>query len=337
MPTGEGLAVEHLSAAYDGLPVLHDVGFELGAGEIGGLLGPNGSGKTTLLRVLAGLEPATAGTVRLGGRPLDPLPAHRRGIGFVFQDPALFPGRTVAENVAYGLELKRLPPSEVDRRLEEVLDRLRLRGLSERRSEALSGGERQRVALARSLAPRPSLVLLDEPFASIDPELRSALRTEFRAALNAEGVGAVHVTHDPEEALAMADRLLLLRDGRLLQSGSAEEVFRRPADAAAARFLGYELLADGSGWVAVHPRELEPVEGGEPGPATLTGRITDRRPALGESWVLVERAPSERFAWRPRPGLAVPPVGAEVHLRPLRPLRYPGETGARDAPPRPQT
>ena len=188
------LQVRHLAAAWDGVPVLHDVSFEVRPGEFLVLLGPNGSGKTTLLRCLAGFEAITGGGIVLAGRDLARVPPHRRGVGLMFQDAALFPHRTVAENIAYAPLLQRRPLDEVTAEVDRVARLLHLEGFEDRRPETLSGGERQRVALARTLAARPRLVLLDEPFASIDAELKAELRTEFRRVLRADGIAAVHVT-----------------------------------------------------------------------------------------------------------------------------------------------
>ena len=191
----EGLVVSGLSVRWEGRSVLRDVSFSVGDGEFVTLMGPNGSGKTTLLRALVGLEPVDAGEVRLRGRSLEGVPTHRRGIGLLFQEPTLLPGRTVRENVAFGPEIQGRPLAEVDARVDEMLRLLRLESLADRPSHALSGGERQRVALARTLAARPALVLLDEPFASVDPELRADLRAEFRSILRALEMSVIHVTH----------------------------------------------------------------------------------------------------------------------------------------------
>lgn len=322
MSDADGLRLEGVEASYDRQPVLRGIDLTLGPDEVGGLLGPNGSGKTTLLRVVAGLEPTTAGRISLAGRSLNEVPTHRRGIGFVFQEAALFPGRTVAENVAYGLELHRWSAQAVDDRTAELLGRLRLAGLADRRAETLSGGERQRTALARTLAPRPPLVLLDEPFAAVDPELRATLRREFRAALRAEGVAALHVTHDPEEALAVSDRLFLLRDGRIVQAGPPSEVVRAPTDLPAARFLGYESVSATGGSLAFLARDLapEPIPGVDP----LEGTVEEVREGIGERLLTVRRSDGSRIEWRaPSDGSVVRP-GEAVRLFPRRSVRFAG-------------
>jgi thiamine transport system ATP-binding protein len=315
----EGLVVEGLHVGYRGRPVLRSISLTVAPRETLALLGPNGSGKTTLLRALCGLEPAEAGSIQLNGRRLDGVPTHRRGIGLLFQEPALFPGRTVEENIAYGLDLARWPRAEVDARVRELLGLLGIAALARRAAETLSGGERQRTALARTLASRPALVLLDEPFAAVDPEFRASLREEFREILRTQGVGAVHVTHDPEEALAVGDRLGLLRDGRLIQSGRPAEVVEAPVDAEAARFLGYQLLPTAAGPVAVLPRELDAAS---PDEATWTGVIESIRPGLGEWRVAVRLASGGLIEWRRPSDLAPGAVGDPVGVDARRPVRF---------------
>ncbi|MCI4368717.1 MAG: ABC transporter ATP-binding protein, partial [Thermoplasmata archaeon] len=272
MSSSELLRVDRLSAAWDGAPILREVSFSVDPGEFVVLMGPNGSGKTTLLRAIAGLEQPTGGSVVLNGRAIDSLPTHRRGIGFLFQEPALFPTLDVWENVAFGLRVAKRPPTEVDRRVGELLTLLRLTALSDRRAHELSGGERQRAALARTLATAPSLVLLDEPFASVDAQFRAELRAEFRRVLRSVGTAAIHVTHDREEGLFLGERVLVLLDGALRQEGRPEELFDRPVDADVARFLGYNVLTSGDGEVAVRPEELEPTESA---PDRPTARVLD--------------------------------------------------------------
>ncbi|MGP8077722.1 MAG: ABC transporter ATP-binding protein [Thermoplasmata archaeon] len=264
------LEVDRLSVAWEGTPVLRSISFAVAPGEFFVLLGPNGSGKTTLLRCLAGLSPASAGSVRFGGEEIVRRPPHTRGIGLMFQESALFPHRSVYENIAYAPLLQRRPRPEVEREVDRVVDLLRLTGFEDRRPDQLSGGERQRVALARTLAARPRLVLLDEPFASIDAELKADLHAEFRRALSATDVAAIHVTHDREEGLFLADRVGLLFDGTLEASGPPREVYERPGTVRAARFLGYNVLPGAAGPEAVHPADLRWSTGGAAGvPASV--------------------------------------------------------------------
>jgi thiamine transport system ATP-binding protein len=259
------LEVRGLSAEWDGVPVFRDVSFDIAEGEFFVLLGPNGSGKTTLLRGLAGLERPVAGSVRLGGVDITRTPAHRRGIVLMFQDPALFPHRSVYENVAYAALLQHRPLDEVKRDVDRLLGLLHLGGFEDRRPDQLSGGELQRVALARTLAARPRLVLLDEPFASIDVELKAELRTEFREVLRASGTSAIHVTHDREEGLFLGDRVGLLFDGALRTPRPPREVFSDPGSPRIARFLGYNVVDGPRGPEGVLPSDLRVVTAPETG------------------------------------------------------------------------
>jgi ABC-type Fe3+/spermidine/putrescine transport system ATPase subunit len=250
------LVVEGLDASWGELPALRQVSFSVRPREFLVLMGPNGSGKTTLLRCLAGLETPRSGVIRLGGTDITRVPAHQRGIGMLFQEPALFPGRSVWENIAYGPLLQRRSRSEVEQRVQETIDLLQLGALADRGPGSLSGGERQRVALARTLAAHPLLVLLDEPFASIDAEIRTVLRTDFRKVLSRLGMAAIHVTHEQEEGLFLGDRVALLMNGELRQVGNSREVFDHPADPEVARFLGYNVVRSGGASWAVHPRAI---------------------------------------------------------------------------------
>ncbi len=256
MPAEPLLEVDGLDAAWGRTPVLRGISFTVAPGEVLSLLGPNGSGKSTLLRVIAGFEPPAAGTVRLGGRDLAGVPPHRRSIGLLFQDPTLFAQRTVLQNIAYAPLLQRRPEREIRELVGRLSELLSLTPLLDRRPHQLSGGEAQRVALARSLAARPRLVLLDEPFASVDVEVRAGLRASFRAALRDLGTAAVHVTHDREEGLFLADRLALLFRGSIEAIGPPREIFEHPPSERSATFLGYNVLSGPDGPVAVLPEEL---------------------------------------------------------------------------------
>jgi ABC-type Fe3+/spermidine/putrescine transport system ATPase subunit len=256
MRSAPRLEVDQLSARWGRLEVVRSVSFRVADGEFLTLLGPNGSGKTTLLRAIAGFERPSAGAVRLDGVDLAGVPPHRRSIGMLFQEPALFPHRTVLENVAYAPLLQRVPEREVRELVARLASLLSLEGLLDRSPGQLSGGERQRVALARTLAARPRLVLLDEPFASVDVEVRASLHAEFRTALREFGATVVHVTHDREEGLFLGDRVALVFDGELETVGTPAEVYARPRSARAARFLGYNVLDGPRGPVAVLPEDL---------------------------------------------------------------------------------
>ncbi len=273
MSTSEPLlTVDRLSAAWGAVPVLRSVSFAVAPAEYFVLLGPNGSGKTTLLRTVAGLEPPTEGRVLVRGVDVTGVPTHRRGIGLMFQEPALFAHRTVYENIAYAPLLQRRSREDVAEVVGRMVGLLRLEGFEDRPPTDLSGGERQRVALARTLAARPRLVLLDEPFASIDPEVKQGLRTDFRRVLSTLGTTAIHVTHDREEGMFLADRIGLLFDGRLEAVGRPSEVFSDPRTARTAQFLGYNLVGSGDRVRAVHPSDLELRRDGDEGlPLTVEG------------------------------------------------------------------
>lgn len=236
------LSLEGITKHYEGTPLLEGIDLTLEQGELACLLGPSGSGKTTLLRILAGLESPEAGRIMLDGEDITLRPPHRREIGMMFQDYALFPHKTVAQNVAYGLELKGVRGEALQARVAEALALVGLRGFERRDVASLSGGERQRVALARSLAPRPRLLLLDEPLGALDRTLREYLLDELRAILKQVGVTAITVTHDQEEAFALADHIFILHGRRIQQHGAPETLYDAPATPWIARFLGLNNL-----------------------------------------------------------------------------------------------
>jgi len=239
------LEVVSISKAFAGTPVLQNVSFEADEGEIVCLLGPSGCGKTTLLRIVAGLETADSGQVTFDGRSLDGVPVHRRGFGLMFQDYALFPHKDVTANVAFGLRMQALSRQSVEDRVSEMLDLVGMRGYEGRRVYDLSGGEQQRVALARSLAPGPRLLMLDEPLGSLDRALREDLMSELRAILKRVGVTSIYVTHDQQEAFAASDRVIIMDRGRIVQQGTPQSVYRHPASPWVARFLGLSNLVAG--------------------------------------------------------------------------------------------
>jgi len=243
--SAELLDIRAVSKAYGDTRALRAVSLSIEAGAIICLLGPSGCGKTTLLRVLAGLERADSGQIIFDGQPIDAVPAHLRGFGLMFQEYALFPHRDVAENVAFGLRMRNLPRTQIDARVADMLTLVDLAGYERRRVYELSGGERQRVALARSLAPNPRLLMLDEPLGALDRTLRERLLDELRAILKRVGVTSIYVTHDQSEAFAIADRLVLMNAGRVEQQGPPAQVYRQPATIFAARFLGLNNLVAG--------------------------------------------------------------------------------------------
>jgi ABC-type Fe3+/spermidine/putrescine transport system ATPase subunit len=239
------LRTEALTRRYNGVTVLHEVDLTVATGTVTAVLGPSGSGKSTLLRLVAGLEPRDAGRVHVAGRDVTALPAHRRGVGLVFQDHALFPHLDVRANVAFGLVEAGWSRASIAARVDALLDDLGLSALGARRVDALSGGERQRVALARALAPRPHVLLLDEPLASLDRALRERLADDLAERLRQADLASVLVTHDLDEAATVADHLVLLDDGVVVQRGGVAEVVDAPADAWVARFLGHPNVFEG--------------------------------------------------------------------------------------------
>lgn len=239
------LTLKNISKTYEGKPLLVNFSMTVQAGETVCLLGASGSGKSTLLRIIAGLEVPESGSVLWDGTDLAATPPHERDFGLVFQDYALFPHLTVAENIAFGLKIRKLPKVDIQERVEESLEMVNLAGFEVRRVTDLSGGEQQRVALARSLATRPRLLMLDEPLGALDRSLKEGLLDELRAILQHAVIPAIYVTHDQQEAFAIADRILLLHEGGILREGTPVEVWNDPRSAWAARFLGVGNVLDG--------------------------------------------------------------------------------------------
>ena len=245
-----GLAVRDAVVRYGatrrrpGSVAVDGVSLDVAAGEIVALLGPSGCGKSSLLRAVAGLEPLAGGSVAFDGEDLAGVPVHRRGFGLLFQDGQLFPHRDVGRNVAYGLEAQGVPRAERAARVAELLADVGLAGYAGRSVATLSGGEKQRVALARALAPRPRLLLLDEPLSALDRRLRERLAVDVRDTLKATGTTAVFVTHDHDEAFTVADRVAVMDAGRLLQVAAPDVLLRAPAGPRVAEFLGLAPGAD---------------------------------------------------------------------------------------------
>ena len=259
------LAIDNVSVSYDGTRVLTDVSLDVARGELVALLGSSGCGKTTLLRSIAGFVTPQAGRIRVDGRDITPLPPEKRGTAMMFQSYALWPHMTVAGNIGYGLRMRGASKEAIARRIEEMLALLQLQGFGPRPVTQLSGGQRQRVALGRALAVDPNLLLLDEPMSNLDYKVRIELRHELRALQKRIGITAVYVTHDREEALTLADRIAVLDAGKVVQFGSPEQIFHRPASAFVAGFMGADnaialtRASDGSLASAKERRAGEPV------------------------------------------------------------------------------
>jgi multiple sugar transport system ATP-binding protein len=264
--TTAGLHCEQLSRRVGDRLLLDGLNLSVAPGESLALLGPSGCGKTTTLRLLAGLDPVSGGRIRLDGQDVTHSPAGERQVAMVFQSYALYPHLSVLANLELGLEVRRVPAPERRQRIAEVLALLQLEGLERRRPAQLSGGQRQRVALARALLRQPRLMLLDEPMSNLDAQLRDQLRPELRALLHRAGHPVIHVTHDQQEAMGLADRIAVLEGGVLQQVGTPQELYHRPANLFVARFLGrpgINLLAGEAGvQLGIRPEQLRLVESG---------------------------------------------------------------------------
>jgi sulfate transport system ATP-binding protein len=306
-------------------PALHGIDLEIRPGEFIALLGPSGSGKTTLLRIIAGLEFQDGGSVAFDGEDVSARAVAERGVGFVFQNYALFRHMTVAENVAFGLTVKkrRFRPAKaaIKARAEELLSLVQLDGLGSRYPSQLSGGQRQRVALARALAVEPKLLLLDEPFGALDAKVRKDLRRWLRALHEKMGLTSIFVTHDQEEALELADRVVVMDHGRIEQIGTPEEIYLDPASRFVSGFVGESSIFPGG--VIARPHDIALAEAGEAGAAELTVANVFRR---GGNWRVEGHSQGadgmiefDLDADQPAPAL-----GAALWVRPLRPLSFEG-------------
>jgi ABC-type Fe3+/spermidine/putrescine transport system ATPase subunit len=244
------IRIAGVSRSYGSVVAVHDVTLDVKAGEFFTLLGPSGCGKTTLLRMIAGFADLDAGQISIRGKRIDTLPPHRRNIGMVFQNYAIFPNLTVAGNVAYGLKARKVASDEIAKRVDDALALVRLQGYGERWPHQLSGGQLQRVAIARALVIRPEVLLLDEPLSNLDAKLRVDMRSEIRELQQRLGITAVYVTHDQEEALAVSQRIAVMQAGRIEQLGGPQEIYRHPVSLFAAQFMGTTNVLPGI--VAVH-------------------------------------------------------------------------------------
>ena len=315
-PGKPGLELRDLVVRFDATAAVAGVSLHVPPGAILALLGPSGCGKSALLRTVAGLEVAAAGHGAWDGTDLAATPVHRRGFGLIFQDGQLFPHRDVAGNVAFGLRMAGAPPDERARRVADLLDLVGLRGYERRAVSTLSGGEQQRVALARALAPRPRLLLLDEPLSALDRTLRERLVADLSSILRTTATTALYVTHDHEEAFTIADQVGVMADGRVLQVAAPAQLWRRPVDRTVAAFLGYRwfvpahrLGLNGARTAALRPESLVVATDGD-----LAGRVQGQRFTRGSSVLQVEIDDVGEVE-ATAPGVEAVPTGSLVRLR----------------------
>lgn len=261
--------VRHLTRKYSGGFALRDISVSLEKGDIFTLMGPSGSGKSSLLRNICGLDIPDLGTVTVGGKDVTRLPTSRRNIGLIFQDLAIFPHMDVYENIAFGLRSNKWKAGDIQHRVEELASLLKISDLLERYPGQISGGQRQRVALARSVAPSPSLLLLDEPLSSLDMQLRSQVRSEIKSFARKIGLSMIYVTHDHSEGLYMADQAGLIFNGKIVQASSPGDLFLSPESEKAARFFGYNIVHMDGRKIAFHPSDF--ASGGEN--ADIVGKL----------------------------------------------------------------
>ncbi|MCU0778927.1 MAG: ABC transporter ATP-binding protein [Akkermansiaceae bacterium] len=275
----ESIRAENIVKNFGTVRALDGISLTIDAGELFFLLGASGCGKTTLLRCIAGLETPSGGSIHFGDRDVTRMPPHKREAAMVFQSYALWPHMTVAQNIAFGLEERKVPKAEIKRRVEEALEMVRLPGYGGRSIDQMSGGQQQRVSLARALVVKPKCLLLDEPLSNLDAQLRVEMRREIRRIVKENGLTGIYVTHDQEEALAMADRMAVLTRGRIGQIGTPDEIYRDPRSAYVANFIGETNIIEGGFLESRAGFAMVETSGG-----TLTGRITDPEwtPARGE-------------------------------------------------------
>jgi thiamine transport system ATP-binding protein len=315
------LAASGVRVTLEGVAAVADASLSVARGETVAVLGPSGCGKSTLLRVVAGLQRPDSGQVVVAGNDVTAVPAHRRGIGLMLQGDALFPHRNVAQNVGFGLRMARQPRSEIERRVDELLDLVGLEGFGHRSIAGLSGGERQRVALARALAPQPELLLLDEPLAALDRPLRERLLHELEGLFGRLGLSVVYVTHDVAEAFVLGHRVAVMREGRIVQAAEPDALWACPADSWVARFLGLTNVAEHGGRATVTRPEAV-VLGSNGAPAVVLS--AERRGSVVRVRVRLDAGPELEAVTTtldpPRPGdivgVTVDPSGVvDVPLR----------------------
>jgi ABC-type Fe3+/spermidine/putrescine transport system ATPase subunit len=320
------LTIADVSFAYDATPILRDIDLNVETGEIICLLGASGSGKSTLLRLIAGLEQDYQGDIRLNGQSIRAIPAHQRGFGLMFQDFALFPHLSVGENVAFGLKMQSISASERQKRVVSALELVGLAQFTDRDVTQLSGGEKQRVALARSLAPEPRLLMLDEPLGSLDAALRERLMVELRDIIKQVGLTAIYVTHDQQEAYAVADRIAIMHAGSIVQIDTPQNLYQRPRTVYAARFLGLQNIFAPSAFggqfqtgkavdaILLHPDGLSLSADGQ-----LEGKVMERV-FRGDNYRLTVAVGEEKLIFNVPSNQRMPEIGTKVaiHVEPER-------------------
>ena len=321
---------DRVQKSYDGVSlVVKDLNLKIGKGEFLTMLGPSGSGKTTCLMMLAGFETATHGEIKLAGRNINQVPPHKRGIGMVFQNYALFPHMTVRENVAYGLQAQKWPRADIAPRVEEMLKRVHMAQFSDRYPKQLSGGQQQRVALGRAIVAEAPVCLMDEPLSNLDAQLRVEMRREIRELQQRLGITMVYVTHDQVEAMTMADQVVLMRNGRIEQDAPPDELYENPATIFVARFVGTppmnviplsSLRAKGAAEFPTAPRNVDPAllaAGIRPEQTELSDRGVEAEVMaveyLGADTLIETRIDGHSFIVR-RPGKARAAAGDVVRI-----------------------
>ena len=320
---GDLIVVEGLVKKFGAVTALAGISLSIRRGEFLSLLGPSGCGKTTLLRLVAGLVEPTEGDIRIGGQRMNDVPPHRRPVNTVFQNYALFPHMTVAENVAFGPQRRKVAKAEIASQVKEMLAMVGMEGYGARYPRELSGGQQQRVALARAIINRPQVLLLDEPLGALDLKLRKRMQVELKRLHEKLGLTFVYVTHDQEEALVMSDRIAVMRDGQIMQLGTGEDIYRAPVSRYVADFIGeanlVDCVADANGAIRLGSASL-PYKAGAAGPTTLMVRPEDIRtgePPAGADGVAVRTTVRDKIfvgqSWRL---FVVLETGQEIAVQP---------------------